>query len=123
MKVWLLFEATRISLARGRIHTIMFRLVVGTSLDIVAALCLWLKGCDLGPFYDFAIDIEHLEFLEAILVETCNELKVSPEQQGFGTRVADMRSHGHSREEILRTLRVEFASLADRRQDHASIDP
>lgn len=89
----------------------------------VDALCLFLKGWELGLLSDFAIDLKDLEFLEAILVAACNELKISPDHQGFVTRVVDLRSQGHSREEILRTLRVEFASLADRRQDRAAIDP
>jgi len=30
----------------------------------------------LGLLYDFAIDIEDLEFLEAIRVDACNRLKI-----------------------------------------------
>ncbi|WP_176536232.1 hypothetical protein [Rhizobium sp. L9] len=64
----------------------------------------------MGLLSDFAIDIEDVEFLEAILVDACNELKISPDHQGFVTRVVDLRSQGHSREEILQCLWVEFAS-------------
>ncbi|MDE8762582.1 hypothetical protein PZB21_25755 [Rhizobium sp. CBK13] len=73
----------------------------------------------MGLLSDFAIDVEDLEFLEAILADACNELKISPDHHGFVTRVVDLRSQGHSREEIFRTLRVEFASIADHRQDYA----
>ncbi|WP_155257583.1 hypothetical protein [Rhizobium leguminosarum] len=48
----------------------------------VDALCLFLKGWELGLLSDFAIDIEDLEFIEAILVDACNELKISPDHQG-----------------------------------------
>jgi hypothetical protein len=75
----------------------------------------------LGLLSDFAIDIEDVEFLEAILVDACNELKISPDHQGFVTRVVHLRSQGQSREEILQCLRVELASHADR--GHTAIDP
>ena len=87
----------------------------------VDALCLCLRGGELGLLSDFAIDIDDLEFLQAILVDACNELKITPDHQGFVARVVDLRSQGHSREEILQSLRVEFARLPDR--GHAAIDP
>lgn len=77
----------------------------------VYALCLCLRGWELGLLSDFAIDIDDLEFLQAILVDACSELKISPDHQGFVTRIVDLRSQGHSREEILQSLRVEFARL------------
>lgn len=63
----------------------------------------------MGLLSDLAIDLDDLESLQAIIVDACNELKISPDHQGFVARVVDLHSQGHSREEILRSLRVEFA--------------
>ncbi|NEK19905.1 hypothetical protein [Rhizobium leguminosarum] len=72
----------------------------------------------MGLLSDFAIDVDDLEFLQAIIIDACNELKISPDHRGFVARVVDLHSEGHSREEILRSLRVEFASPLGRRQKH-----
>ncbi|MBY3168175.1 hypothetical protein [Rhizobium laguerreae] len=47
---------------------------------------------ELGQLSDFAIDGDDIEFLQAIIVDACNELKISPDHQGFVTRVVDLRS-------------------------------
>ncbi|QND13774.1 hypothetical protein HB775_07685 [Rhizobium leguminosarum bv. trifolii] len=65
----------------------------------------------MGLLSDFAIDIDDLEVLQTIVVDACNELKISPDHQGFVARVVDLRSQGRAREEILQSLRVEFARL------------
>ena len=94
----------------------MTRLVLGASLGVLTLSASVEKGLELGLLSDFAIDVEDLEFLEAILVDACNELKISPDHQGVVARVVDLRSQGHSREEIFRILKVEFATHADGRQ-------
>ena len=77
----------------------------------------------MGPLSDLAIDLDDLESLQAIIVDACNELKISPDHQGFVARVVDLHSQGHSREEILRSLRMEFARPHDHRQKHTSFNP
>lgn len=101
----------------------MSRLVFGCQLGRCLRSLPLSAGWELGLLSDFAINIDDLEFLQEILVDACNELKIPPDHQGFVARVVDLRFQGHSREEILRSLRAEFASLPDRGQKHAAINP
>ncbi|PKA43222.1 hypothetical protein CWR43_14350 [Rhizobium sullae] len=68
----------------------------------------------MGLFSDFAIDVDDLELLQAIITDACCALKISPDHQGLVARVVDLHSQGLARKEILEGLRVEFGkSLAD----------
>ncbi|WP_165447950.1 MULTISPECIES: hypothetical protein [Rhizobium] len=64
----------------------------------------------MGLLSDFAIDVDDLELLQAIITDACDELKVSPDDQGFVARIVTLHLEGHTRKEILERLRVEFGN-------------
>jgi hypothetical protein len=76
----------------------------------------------LGLLSDFAIDVDDLELLQAIIADACNELKISPDHQGFVARVVDLHSQGRSQKAILESLRVEFGKSFDCGTDGPSVD-
>lgn len=68
---------------------------------------------------DFAIDVDDLEQLQAIIIDASNELQISPDYQGFVARIVDLHSQGQSRKEILEILRVEFEKPRGHGQRHS----
>ncbi|MFA1624533.1 hypothetical protein ACDY96_17390 [Rhizobium mongolense] len=76
----------------------------------------------MGLLSDFAIDVDELELLQAIITDACNKLKISPDHQGFVTRVVDLHSQGHSQKAILESLRVEFGKSLNRRTGGKTVD-
>lgn len=78
---------------------------------------------ELGLFSDFAIDVDDLELLQAIIIDACNELRLSPDRQDLVARIVDLRSRGHSEQAILETLRVEFGNPIGRRRRHTAVSP
>jgi hypothetical protein len=86
------------------------------------ALCLRLRGWELGLLSDFAIDVDDLDLLQAIITDASNKLKISPDHQGFVTRVVDLRSQGHSHKEILEYLRAEFGKSLDHGNGGTTVD-
>lgn len=73
-------------------------------MTLSASVC----GGELGLLSDFAIDVDDLELLQAIIIDASNELQISPDYQGFVARIVDLHSQGQSREEILEILQVDF---------------
>ncbi len=69
---------------------------------------------------DFAIEIDDLDFLQAVVTDVRNEPKLSPDHRRFVARIVDLRSQGHSREEILEILRVEFEKPRGHGQRHSN---